>query len=285
LVKPTSQVYHRRDNLHRALQSTEIDNASSFLVIGDVYTEPDSSGLLRGDGSTRCLDALLNEPSQVRLRAVILDETAPGEDFEAAMLNLVDYRSGMGIELALKSPGQSSSFISSRISDSASFQAKEALSAGDAVQAINCITGHDVEGYGRERLANFLWGHDVGSRDSLSDTERRAKLAFVCPMTCVGIPMILAGEEFCDQHDRNIYDKQIDPINWESLLDAGRYPLRRRLFDYVARLVAFRTGCPALGGNDNSIMHVARSGGTYIVAWSLGGLGTPPVIFVANFSD
>jgi len=33
------------------------------------------------------------------------------------------------------------------------------------------------------------------------DTERRIKLAFVCLLTAVGVPMIFAGEEFADQHD------------------------------------------------------------------------------------
>jgi pullulanase len=31
-------------------------------------------------------------------------------------------------------------------------------------------------------------------------TERRIKLAFVCLMTAVGIPMILRAKEFADQH-------------------------------------------------------------------------------------
>jgi hypothetical protein len=51
---------------------------------------------------------------------------------------------------------------------------------------------------------------------------RRFKLGFVCQMTAVGIPMILAGEKFGDEHD--LFDsqgkvtqeggKQVDPANY-----------------------------------------------------------------------
>ena len=74
---------------------------------------------------------------------------------------------------------------------------------------------------------------------------RRIKLGFVCLLTAVGIPMILAGEEYGDQHD--LFDargnvthqggKQVDPVNYSRVDEADR----RRLFDYVARLVKLRT--------------------------------------------
>ena len=37
--------------------------------------------------------------------------------------------------------------------------------------------------------------------------ERRAKFAFACFLTAVGIPMIFAGEEFLGQHDRPVAKK------------------------------------------------------------------------------
>jgi len=51
------------------------------------------------------------------------------------------------------------------------------------------------------------------------------KLAFACLLTAVGIPMILAGEEFADQHDRfdshgNVSQdggKQVDPVDFSRL--------------------------------------------------------------------
>jgi len=95
--------------------------------------------------------------------------------------------------------------------------------------------------------------------------------------------MILAGEEFCDVHDRPIKEeKQIDPVNW-ARLDNDAW--RRRVFDYVAQLVTFRTSCPALGSNSVSILHADPSRGGLIVAWKRGGGDTVPVVVVANFAD
>jgi pullulanase len=38
-------------------------------------------------------------------------------------------------------------------------------------------------------------------KDPAELCEKRIKLAFVCLLAAVGIPMILAGEEFADEHD------------------------------------------------------------------------------------
>ena len=82
-----------------------------------------------------------------------------------------------------------------------------------------------------------------------SEKEKRIKLAFVCLLTAVGIPMILA--EFADQHD--LFDqpgwvsqsggKQIDPVKFSRLTDKSDpdQPIRCRIFNYVARLVKLRT--------------------------------------------
>src|SRR5206468_264791 len=115
------------------------------------------------------------------------------------------------------------------------------LGYDDGAQAINYVTSHDVEGYRNERLFNFLENNGVVFK------EKQIKLAFACLLTAVGVPMILAGEEFADQHDLPITSKkQTDPVNFDRLQEDWR----KRIFDYVSRLVAFRTISPALAVND-----------------------------------
>jgi len=48
-------------------------------------------------------------------------------------------------------------------------------------------------------------------------TEERIKLAFACLLTAVGIPQILAGDEFADQHDLSVGNpaKQRDAVNYD----------------------------------------------------------------------
>jgi len=67
-------------------------------------------------------------------------------------------------------------------------------------------------------------------KDSVELREKRIKLAFVCLLTAVGIPMILAGEEFADEHDffnpdGNVAQsggKQVDPVNfWATRRESG----------------------------------------------------------------
>lgn len=220
--------------------------SSKFLVIGEELSMP--GGMLHPspDGQGRCLDALWNEPWQKRVRAAIVGRKADDDGtFEETVRRMVDSRE----------------------------DSQRAFT--DCTQAVNYITSHDVEGVAHERLCNYLWNCGV------SDVERRAKLAFVCLLTSFGIPMILAGEEFCDEHDLPIVKKQVDPVNWSRLEDSWR----RRVFDYVKRLVKFRTTCPALGSNDASTFHVDQSRGGRIVAWKRGGDDVSPVVVVANFSD
>jgi pullulanase len=167
----------------------------------------------------------------------------------------------------------------------------------DGAQAVNYITSHDVEGIRRERLYNFLVNVQLQG-----DFERRVKLAFVCLLTAVGIPMILAGEEFADQHDRfdqsghvtQAGGKQVDPVNYTRLEDGtladGRTPdpmppIRRRILAYVSRLIKLRTAHPALGVNETEFIHVDFSDGKRVVVWQRGNAGTDPVVVLANFSD
>jgi 1,4-alpha-glucan branching enzyme len=102
-------------------------------------------------------------------------------------------------------------------------------------------------------------------------------------MTAVGIPMIFAGEEFADQHDLPIVHpaKQVDPVNFSRADDAWR----RRIFDYVARLVMLRTTSPALAVNETTFLHADFNDGKRVMAWSRGQENGEQVVVVANFSD
>ena len=150
----------------------------------------------------------------------------------------------------------------------------------DGGRAINYITSHDVEDPRKERLFNML--------RSQSDTNKRIQLAFTCLLTAVGIPMILAGEEFADEHD--LFDangnvsqnggKQVDPVNFSRLGDAWR----RDIFRYVARLVHLRTTHPALSVNDTNFIHVDFEQGKRVLVWRRGN-PADPVVVVANFSS
>jgi len=148
----------------------------------------------------------------------------------------------------------------------------------DGSQAVNYLGSHDVEGFRNERLYNFL------DNNGIHHKEERIKLAFVCLLTAVGIPMIFAGDEFADEHDLAVSNpqKQRDPVNFDRLND----PFRRRLFDYVARLVKFRTTYDALAINDTDFIHVDFNDGKRVVVWRRGTPGSNhQVVVVANFSD
>jgi 1,4-alpha-glucan branching enzyme len=152
------------------------------------------------------------------------------------------------------------------------------LGYSDGSQAINYLTSHDVGGFENERLFNFLVNNGV------VDTERRIKLGFVCLLTAVGIPMILAGDEFADPQELDINqgstNKQIDPINYTLLSDDWR----QRIFDYVARLVQFRITSDALADNDTSFFPGDFTDGKRVMVWQRGS-GDSQVVVIANFSD
>ncbi len=201
------------------------------------------------------LDGLWNDAFRALSRSVILGE---GDDatFEANVRRMVDCRS---------------------------------LGFTDGTQAINYITSHDVEGGRRERLYNFLLSVGLAGLD----LEKRVRLAFVCLLTSVGVPMILAGEEFADEHSR--FDrsghvtqdggKQVDPVNYGRLEGSDdTATMRRRILAYVSRLVKLRTSSPALGVNDNSFIQVDFNDGKRVFAWTRGAAGMDPVVVVANFS-
>ncbi len=194
----------------------------------------------------RRLDGLWNEHFKHILRQAILGRShQPGESFADTVRKLIDCR---------------------------------LLGFGDGAQAVNYITSHDVEGFRNERLYNYLDNNGIVFK------EKQIKLAFVCLLTAVGIPMIFAGEEFADQHDLATTHpaKQIDPVNFERLEEGWR----RGIFTYVARLVKLRARHPALAINDTKFLHFDFTGGRRVAVWQRGIEGTGElVVVVANFSD
>lgn len=158
------------------------------------------------------------------------------------------------------------------------------LGYADGAQAVIYVTSHDVEGYRNERLYNFL------NNNGVADTKNRIKLAFCCLLTAVGVPMILAGEEFADQHD--LFDqagnvtqnggKQVDPVNFSRAAE----PWRREVLEHVSRLAKFRTRSAALGLNDTEFIHTDFNNGKRVLTWLRGNRITGDiVVVVANFSD
>jgi pullulanase len=191
------------------------------------------------------LDSLWNERFKQILRQVVLGKSANGETFETSVRKLIDCR---------------------------------LLGFRDGAQAVNYLTSHDVGGYGNERLYNYL------SNNGIVNTKERIKLAFVCLMTAVGLPMILAGEEFADQHDLDLHEhgdqKQTDPVNYSRMAD----PWRQEIFEHVARLTKLRTTSAALATNDVVFIHVDFEEGKRVLVWRRG-YGENLVVVIANFSD
>ena len=263
--------------------------AEKFLVVGEELTLP--KALL----SDKRLDGLWNEEFQSFIRAALIGENckSPFEpSFEWTVRRAIDSTNGI-------------------------FK--------DGGLAINHLTSHDVEGNRKERLYNFMQSNitlqesaplfDRGKIDAevkqqitleggdpsntivvkdRTDAKilhlarlRRIKLAFVCLLTSVGVPMILAGEEFADQHD--LFDaqgrvthqggKQVDPVNYSRVDEVERHDL----FDYVSRLIKFRTSHPALSAKETTFIHLDFNEGKRVLVWKRG-TNANPVVVVANFS-
>jgi 1,4-alpha-glucan branching enzyme len=192
------------------------------------------------------VDSLWNEYFKRYIRAAITGRVHPDEkSFEEMVMKMVDCRR---------------------------------IGFGDGSQAINYVTSHDVEGYGNERLFDYL------NNSGIYEKEQRIKLAFSCLITAVGVPMIFAGEEFADQHDTPAEgpEKQLDAVNFERRDD----PWRARIVDHVARLVRLRTNNEALWSNETSFIHSDCNDDKRIMAWVRGEIGSRNmVVIVANFSD
>jgi len=192
------------------------------------------------------LDGLWNENFKRMVRSVILGQNDAQEpSFEWTVRKLIDCR---------------------------------LLGFADGAQAVNYVGSHDVEGFRNERLFNLLQNNGIVL------TEERIKLAFVCLLTAVGVPMIFAGDEFADEHDLSTAHppKQRDAVNYERLNE----PFRRRVFDYVSRLVKLRTSYEALSVNDTDFLHVDFNDGKRVLVWRRGRHDSDSqVVVVANFSD
>jgi pullulanase len=224
-----------------------------FLVVGEEL--PPRLGLV----TTGRLDGLWNEPFLERARSAILGERYKDDpDFESTVRRMIDCtRAGYP----------------------------------DGTAAINYLTSHDVEGFRKERLFRFLWNNGFRKRTHAGEEypdidriERRVRLAFTCLLTAVGVPMILAGEEVADDHDRAVVHpvKQSDPVNFSRASDGWR----QKIFAYVARLVKFRVAADALAVNDTAFIHADFTRGRRVMAWRRGRMGgDDPVVVVANFSD
>jgi glycosidase len=239
------------------------DNANDhFLVVGEELTVPLALLKKTADGQPGQdrLDSLWNETFKKRIRAAILGHNFDGDGtFEDTIRRLVDCR---------------------------------AAGFSDGSEAVNYITSHDVEGDGNQRLFDYLDKYGVGKK------EERFKLAFTCLLTAVGIPMILAGEEFGDQSDLSMSypQKEFDAVNWDRLQNAidqaangvatGQEDTtwRMRVRDHVRALCRLRASHPALGLNDTNVFHLDFDAGKRVMAWSRGSLSNP-VVVVANFSD
>jgi glycosidase len=232
-----------------------------FLVVGEELTVP--LALL----TQNRLDGLWNDHFRVLIRSAVRGINAAGEgepSFEWTVRKAIDCR---------------------------------ILGFTDGTQAVNYITSHDVEGLDRERLFTSFTKY---GGFAASDAVRRIKLAFACLLTAVGVPMILAGEEFADLHTRfdvngNVSQdggKQVAPVHFDLLDDVSDAAqqalvlLRRDLLAYVSRLNHLRTTCLALGVNDTSFLHVDFNDGKRVLVWQRGpGSDGSLVIVLANFSD
>ncbi len=150
----------------------------------------------------------------------------------------------------------------------------------DLSQAVNYLTSHDVEKDDEKRIMNYLLApllESHGYRGTVDDIRwvadhigqgaddqqrflhglalERLRSAFCLLMTSVGIPMILAGDEFGDVHDLDHHNwrlKMSDPVDWDRL-DAS--PGHRGLWQRVAELIALRTEHPALTRNETLFPH------------------------------
>jgi pullulanase len=200
------------------------------------------------------LDGLWHKSFMDHIRTALLGQNVYGKNFEWTVHDAIDCRN---------------------------------MGYSDGSQAIIYLTSHDVEGFRNERLYNFFQNNHVW------DTAKRIKLGFACLLTAVGVPMILAGEEFADQHDLLNFEgrakeesgKQTDPVNYEHL-DEENNEWRRDLKDYVARLIKLRTTYDALAINDTEFIHVDFNDGKRVLVWQRGQPNTDNLaVVVANFSD
>jgi 1,4-alpha-glucan branching enzyme len=226
-----------------------------FLVVGEELNLP--LDILRQHRIT----ALWNDRFRELLRCAVLGSAAENESFESTVMKMVDCTR---------------------------------LGFCDMAQAVIYIGSHDVEGVHKERIATtfrykFLKVADANQLENANnEIGKRVKLAFACLLTAVGIPMILAGDEFAAENDlfdihgnvTNDSGKQMDPVDFTRLADAWR----QDVLSCVKNLIQMRKTHPALGVNDTKWLHHDPTPGREIYAWQRGS-DDNPVVVVANFSD
>lgn len=153
----------------------------------------------------------------------------------------------------------------------------------DLSQAVNYLTSHDVEKEHEKRIMNYLFGqllayygrtdglvqnravvehiknvadHPTSDRHhpEVNDQDRyahgealeRVRSAFALLLTSVGIPMILAGDEFGDVHDLDHTDwrlKMSDPVDWSRRTKSRN---NMNLWENVRSLIELRKSHRAL---------------------------------------
>jgi pullulanase len=235
----------------QGLSQSEAD--ARFLSIGEELNQP--MDLIKQGRVT----SMWNDKFRERLRAAVLGQNAGGDpDFETTVKNMVDCRR---------------------------------IGFRDGAEAVNYIGSHDVEGMHKERIATMFRYQFPRSESGNAAIGRRVKLAFACLLTAVGIPMILAGDEFADENDlfdingrvSNDAGKQIDPVDF-SRLEGDDNAWRRGVLDQVKKLIALRKTHPSLGMNDTKWLHGDFAPGRRVMAWQRGG-HDDPIVVVANFSD
>jgi len=148
----------------------------------------------------------------------------------------------------------------------------------DLAQAVNYITSHDVENEGEQRFMNEALGgllriRGLGDgsveqvrrvladpspspevRAAVGEAFDRARGGFALLMTSVGIPMLLAGEEFADVHDLehgNWRLKMSDPVDW----NRARRPAHAAFRAAVRDLILLRTEHESLRRNETVFFH------------------------------
>ncbi len=270
---------------------------AKFLVVGEELTMP--SGLI----TQGCLDGLWNESFQSFIRAAILGEGFQELSFEQTVRCAINCTRNVN---GIIDPrfGDGTKAINYLTSHDVQGKRKERLynlmrATLTLESSAMLFNRSEIEGKVREELK--AQGRDPFSnncekevQDRVNETIlhkarlRRIKLGFTCLLTAVGTPMILAGEEFGDQHD--LFDscgnvtheggKQIDPVNFSRVDE----PDRRELFDYVARLVKLRTSHEALSVDETAFIHQDLSEGKRVFVWKRGS-DENPVVVVANFSE
>jgi pullulanase len=237
----------------RGLSQNDAD--ARFLVVGEELNLP--IDIIRQGRIT----ALWNDNFREYLRCAVLGQNAQNENFESTVNKMVDCRS---------------------------------FGFSDMAESVNYIGSHDVEGKHKERIATtfrYQFPHDDPNFDDNNQIGRRVKLAFACLLTAVGIPMILAGDEFADENDLfdikgevdNNAGKQIDPVDFNRL-EGDDNAWRRDVLSNVKNLIQNRKTHASLGVNNTKWLHSDFTPGRRIMVWQRG-TDDNPVVVVANFSD